>query len=207
MSTYHQPLMPDMAYHLFSRAVGNEKLFLKSDNYHFFLQRLKKHTSGVCSLYCYALLPNHFHLLVRIHGEATIISHFEEVKKKKFDPEIHSVSDFIMERFSNCLNSYTKSFNKMYKRLGGLFIDNMKRSVANTESDFRNFVWYIHKNPVHHYLTKTIGDWKFDSYNTLISNVSTSLLRDELLNYFGGKDQFIVFHNKSVFKKMEFAEC
>src|SRR5690606_14924788 len=103
MNDYHQPLLPDQVYHFFSRAVGSEKMFISADNYLFFLQKLKQHTASVCSFYCYALLPNHFHLLGRIHDEETIIKHFEEVKKVVFDWQQHSLSDFIMERFSNCL--------------------------------------------------------------------------------------------------------
>ncbi len=101
MSPYHQPLMPDESYHLFSRAVGNEKLFLSSENYLFFLRKLKQHTANVCQLYYYSLLPNHFHLLVKINDCETIIKNFEVVKKKAYLPLKHNLSDFIMERFSN----------------------------------------------------------------------------------------------------------
>ena len=80
MIDYHQDLLPDHTYHLFSRAVGSEKLFLNDDNYLFFLQKLKQHTSGVCRIYCYTLLPNHFHLLVLINEEETITPHFQEIK-------------------------------------------------------------------------------------------------------------------------------
>ena len=117
---YHQQLMPNHTYHLFSRAVGNEKLFLVSENYLFFLQKLKHHTSSSCKIYCYSLLPNHFHLMVKIGDEATIIKHFEDVKKVGFQHLQHDICDFIMERFSNLLNSYTKAFNKMHKRKGAL---------------------------------------------------------------------------------------
>ena len=111
MTDYHQPLLPGETYHLFSRAVGSEKLFLSADNYLFFLQKLKLHTSSVCQFYCYSLLPNHFHLLAKINDKEHIIKHFEEIKKVSYQPLQHDICDFIMERFSNFLNSYTKAFN------------------------------------------------------------------------------------------------
>src|SRR5690349_5883482 len=98
---YHQPLLPTRIYHLFSRAVGNEKLFLCDDNYRFFLEKLNQHTSAFCRLYAYSLLPNHFHLLVKLNDDKTIIQNFELIKNMTFQPSQHKLADFIMERFSN----------------------------------------------------------------------------------------------------------
>ncbi len=202
MSQYHQPLFPSQTYHLFSRAVGSEKLFLSDENYLFFLQKLKQHTSAVCKLYCYALLPNHFHLLAKMNDDESIIQNFEEVKKITYQPLQHNISDFMMERFSNFLNSYTKSFNKTYKRKGALFIDYMKRSKVNEAGDFTAYVWYIHKNAVHHQFSKAIGEWQFDSYSSILSDAPTSLLRDEVIEWFGNRKEFIKFHQQPVHLKI-----
>ncbi len=204
MNDYHQPLLPNETYHLFSRAVGNEKLFLSDDNYLFFLQKLKQHTFSVCDFYCYTLIPNHFHMLAKIKEEAPIIEHFQEVKKKKFQPLENDISDFIMERFSNFLNSYTKAFNKVNKRKGALFMDYLKRSKVNESSDFTSFIWYVHKNAVHHQLVKSVGDWKYDSYHSLISNAPTSLLRKDVMEWFGNKEEFIKFHQQTIHPKIDF---
>lgn len=206
MSKYHQPLLPDRIYHLFSRAVGNEKLFLANENYYFFLQKLKQHTAHVCRLYCYALFPNHFHLLAKINDEQTIISHFESVKKVAFQPLSHDLSDFVMERFSNLLNSYTKSFNKIHKRKGALFLDYMKRSAVNKDTDFTNYIWYIHKNAVHHQITKRVGEWPYDSYNSILSDQLTSLLREEIIEWFGSRESFIQFHQQTIYPKTDMTD-
>lgn len=202
MKQYHQPLLPNHSYHLFSRAVGNEKLFLNTENYLFFLQKLKQHTANVCQLYCYTLLPNHFHLLVKINDEESVIQHFETVKKTSYQPLQHNLSDFIMERFSNFLNSYTKAFNKVNNRKGALFMDYMKRSIVNEASDFTAYVWYIHKNAVHHQITKAIGEWQFDSYHSILSEQPTSLLRNEVIEWFGNKTAFIKFHQQPIHAKI-----
>ena len=200
---YHQPLLPNQTYHLFSRATGSEKLFLSPENYFFFLKKLKEHTDGVCKIYCYALLPNHFHLLAKMNSEESMIAHFEKVKQVTFSLLHHDICDFAMERFSNFLNSYTKAFNKTYQRKGSLFMDYIKRSRAGAESDLTGYVWYIHKNAVHHRLTKTIGEWPFDSYKPILSNAPTSLLRNELLEWFGGREAYIKFHQQVVYPKPE----
>ena len=203
---YHQDLEPNHEYHLFSRAVGDEKLFRTVENYNYFLQKLKHHTDAVCKLYAYTLLPNHFHLLVKIEDEKNIILHFEEKKNKKFDYLQHSIAEFIMERFSNFLNGYTKAYNKMYERKGALFLDFLKRSKANNDADFSAFVFYVHKNAVHHGYTKHIGDWQFDSYPSLLSNAPTSLLRNELIDFFGSQEAFIKFHQQPVNLKVDFVD-
>lgn len=194
----HQPLLPGESYHLFTRAIGKEKIFISKENYIFFLQKLKAHTAAICCLFCYSLLPNHFHLFVRIHEEAKIIDYFEQVKKVKFDRSKHDLTDFIMERFSNLLNSYTKMFNYKYNRKGGLFIDYLKRSKVESDSDFTAFVWYIHKNAVHHGYTSTLGEWAFDSYNTMISDAPTAIQREEVLSWFGNKEKFMQFHRQKI---------
>ena len=130
--------------------------------------------------------------------EDEVRKQFEIVKKIKFNPLQHDVSDFIMERFSNFLNSYSKAFNKVYKRKGALFMDYLKRSTVNKSSDFTSYIWYVHKNAVHHQLEKSIGLWKYDSYQSLISEAPTALLRNELMEWFGGKEGFIKFHQQTI---------
>lgn len=202
MNNYHQVLMPGESYHLFSRAIGEERLFLSAEHYHFFLRKVKQHTAAVCEVYCYTLLPNHFHLLVRIKEHEAIVQHFKEIKKRAYEEGQDDLPDFVMERFSNCLNSYTKSFNKVNSRKGALFMDYMKRSKVCKETDFTNFIWYIHKNAVHHQLVKQVGDWPHDSYRSLLSEAPTSLLRDEVIAWFGGREEFIQFHQQAIDPKI-----
>ena len=198
MTNFHIPILPDNFYHLFNRAVGKEKLFLSTENYLYFLSKLKQHTLPVADLFAYSLLPNHFHLLIRVKPEKELISFFELKKKKPFSPIENYLPDFVMEQFSNWLNGYTKAFNKMYERKGGLFIDYMKRSEAEKESSITSFIFYIHKNAIHHGLSKKMGEWPFDSYNSLLSNKPTSLQRKEVIEWFGSVQQFIDFHNQPV---------
>jgi len=97
MPNYHIPLQPEHHYHIFSRAVGAEKLFLNDKNCRYFLHKLNEHISSVASLWAYCLIPNHFHLLVEIKSESDIKFAFEKAKKSKtFQPEL--ISNFIMER-------------------------------------------------------------------------------------------------------------
>ena len=204
MPDYHVPLSPSNTYHIFSRAVGNEKLFRSAENYRFFLARLVVYVLPVADLFTYSLLPNHFHLLLRIKEEHIIKDQFKQRKKIPFRDNVHSLPDFIMEQFSNWLNSYTKAYNKRFSRKGALFMDYLKRSRVEKESDFASFVFYIHKNAVHHSLCKQIGDWDYNGYRALLSEKPTHLLRDEMIGWFGSRKLFIDFHRQPINLKTDF---
>ncbi len=206
MVNYHTPLLAGQFYHLFNRAVGKERLFLSDDNYIYFLGRLKHYILHVADIFAYSLLPNHFHMLARIKSENELIAYFELKKNKPFDPQLHSLADFTMEQFSNCFNAYAKAFNKMYYRKGSLFIDYLKRSEAIQDEDITSFIFYIHKNAVHHGLTKKIGEWSHDSYRAILSNRPTSLKREEVIEWFGSTEQFIEFHDQPVDLKINITD-
>lgn len=136
-------------------------------------------------------------MVVRIKQSEIIISYYEEKKKKKFDA-FTNLSDFIMEQFSNWLNSYTKAFNKVYRRKGGLFIDYIKRSEVTKDGDLTSFIYYVHRNAVHHGLTKRIGDWKHDSYGMILDGRTSFLLSDFVIGWFGSRESFVSFHEQPV---------
>ncbi len=198
MSKYHIPLLPNELYHVFNRAIGNDRLFKTEENYRYFLFKMANYILPVADILTYSLLPNHFHLLIRVKSDEIIITYFELKKKKRFNALTDSLSDFIMEQFSNWLNGYTKAFNKMYSRKGALFIDYLKRSCVKEDCDFTSFIFYIHKNAVHHNLSAKIGEWKHDGYNSIVSTKPSLLLRDEVIKWFGSVELFIKFHAQPV---------
>lgn len=195
MSCYHLPLLPGEKYHVLGRAVGNEKLFRNGDNYAFFIARYIKQVSPVADTYCYCLLPNHFHCVVKIKEETQLARHFHEVKRNKHF-SIELLPEFIMERFSNMLNSYAKAYNKMYNRKGALFIDYLRRKQIESDEQFRATVYYIHNNPVHHGYCTDLSKWKWSSYPAMRSKEPTWLLRPEMLEEFGGLNGFEKFHGQ-----------
>ena len=182
--------------------MGNEKLFLEEANYEYFLRRYSDYILPIADTFAYNLLPNHFHIMIRIKPLGEIEKQFIKVKiNKKF--RVESVPEFIMERFSNLLNSYTKSINKRYSRKGGLFIDIMRRVEVLDDSQFGATVFYIHKNAVHHGYVDNIADWKWSSYHSILSTAPTHLRRNEILDWFGSISQFLKFHEQPIYLKTD----
>jgi putative transposase len=197
MPDYHMPLIPGHFYHIFSRAIGSEKLFLEDENYRYFLLKMNEHLLGVCVIWAYCLIPNHFHLLVEIKEEAGIQNAFDLVKKgKSFHLDL--VSDFVMERFSNWLNGYTKALNKRINRKGALFTNYLRRVEVSKDSQLSATMFYIHKNPVHHGLVEKIQDWPWSSFHEFISEKPSLLNRGEVLEWFGGNAGFLDFHSQPI---------
>lgn len=202
MPNYHIPLFPDRTYHIISRAVGNEKLFRERDNYRYFLEQFHRKAGSVAEVLVYCLLPNHFHFLVRIKAEHDVKKVFESVKSgKEFTEE--NCPDFIMERFSNWLNGYTKAFNIRYKRKGVLFIDYLRRVEIRKDDQLTATLFYIHKNPVHHGLVESISNWEWSSFTEILSGQHSNVSCQEVLDWFGGKAQFLEFHQQLVYLKSD----
>jgi putative transposase len=188
-------LVPEQFYHLYNRAVGSEKLFLNEENYRFFLSKINTYIPAIATIYAYCLLPNHFHFFVKIKTQQGIIDLYERKKNKPMQlNDAVVMSEFIMEQFSNCFNSYTKSFNKVYDRKGKLFMDHLRRKLIDDTSYYAKIINYIHTNPIKHKMVQQISDWKYSSYNAYINNQPTQLPRNEVLDWFGGVQQFIQFH-------------
>jgi putative transposase len=182
---YYPPLLPDKLYHITGRAVGNEKLFLRNENYHFFLKKFDRYISPVADTVAWALLPNHFHFLIRIKPYQSLLEHYKKIKPHGKEDEDWQPG-FVMKRFSNLLNSYAKSFNKVNKRRGALFIDYMRRREVKTAAHYNATIFYIHKNPVHHGCCKKITDWPWSSYKSIVSGAPTKMEHEMLLDWFGG---------------------
>lgn len=75
-------LKPENTYHVYNRANGNEKLFLSDENYCYFLKKYDEYIYPIADTFCYCLMPNHFHFLIRIKEESVLKNFFKEKIKK-----------------------------------------------------------------------------------------------------------------------------
>ena len=59
-----------------------------------------------------------------------------------------------------------------------------------------NTIYYIHRNPIHHYLADQMDEWEFSSYNAMLSIAPTVLERELVLELFEGPELFRKFHQQ-----------
>lgn len=194
-------LQPDKCYHIYNRANGSENLFLSDENYRFFLQKYFEYILPIAHTYCYCLMPNHFHFLIRIKSELELVAFFESAFPKFKTLEEHSSSKklsslekYLSKQFSNLFSSYTQAFNKQQNRKGSLFIKNFKRKPINDNSYLLKLVHYIHFNPVKAKLCKNPQDYKHSSYSLIYQNKDTPVNKKELIEWFNDIENFIYVH-------------
>ncbi len=200
MRNFHIPLFPGGLYHLLNRANGDETLFREPTNFSYFLKKYQHHISPIAETLAWCLLPNHFHVLVRIKNVNTIEASFAQRKERPVQPT-ESLSAFIMAQFANWQNAYAKAYNKMYNRKGSVFMNYLRRVEIDKDTQLGNTVFYIHKNPVHHGFAHRVEDWYWSSYREYATGGMEIVDSREVLEWFGSKEAFIAFHQQPIFRK------
>ncbi len=193
-------MQPGAFYHIFNHANGEENLFRNKDNYSFFLKRYIDLVSPVCKTYAYCLMPNHFHFLVEVRTAKELMSFFDQEKSEgqtfpKFQT-LEKLSSRATKQFGNLFSSYTQAYNKVFNRKGSLFIKNFKRKAIAHPKYYKSVVEYFHQNPVHHGFVERAEDWEFSSYHSFLSKKATRIERQEVLDWYGGADNFQTAHGK-----------
>jgi hypothetical protein len=115
--------------------------------------------------YAWALLPNHFHLLLRT-GNVPISS--------------------VMRRL---LTGYAGSFNRRYRRHGHLFQNRYKSILCQEDAYFLELVRYIHLNPLRAQVVesmKDLDDFEFCGHKALVGKIPHEWMDTEtVLSLFG----------------------
>ena len=140
-------------------------------------------------------MSNHFHLVIKIKEESEIKSFSELHLFEKNGIELKSDRKPIPSyQFAHLFNTYSKAINKRYDRTGSLFEHPFERRVIDNEPYFYNSISYTHYNPVKAGIANTLTDYRWSSYNALISDKPTHVNRELVMAVFGDKDYFILYH-------------
>ena len=207
-----EKLQPNCSYHIFNHANGFENIFIEDENYRFFLEKYQQYILPIAETYAYCLLPNHFHLVVRIRRKEVIEEVYRNFKSTNFSTvpnfgkvEVtdNMIEYYISKQFANLFSCYTQSFNKVNKRRGSLFLKNFRREPIENKAYFLNAVIYTHRNPVHHAFCDRYTDWSYTSFCEIKERNSQMIEVEKLLRMFGDRDSFIDLHEQSANKFRE----
>ncbi|MBI5442209.1 MAG: transposase [Deltaproteobacteria bacterium] len=160
--------LPGLLQHVIARGIERRKIFLDDEDREAFvgpLSRLLVGTKTQC--YAWALLPNHFHLLLR--------------------PTEGSLSSF-MRRLQT---GYAVTFNLRHRRSGHLFQNRYKSIVCDEEEYLLTLVRYIGLNPLRARLVKGLEEldrYPSCSHAVLLGNRELDRQSvDEVLARFGSR--------------------
>jgi putative transposase len=186
------PLEKGNYYHIYNRGNNGIDVFFDSESYYHFLRLYDRYISPIADTYAWCLLKNHFHTLVYIKTDQEIswdkLEYSTIEKPKAFNPS---------NQFGYLFNAYTQAINKKFNRTGSLFERPFERKLVDSEKYFQNLIFYIHNNPVFHGFTNHINDYPWSSYETILSDKPTKLKRNEVIEYYGDRDNFVYFHNQN----------
>mgnify|MGYP002781062967 FL=1 len=148
--------------------------------------------------YAYCLMPNHFHLLVKIKPKDSFPAKTSPDFPTAADLREQSAGAIVAERFRRCLMGYSKAINKQQNRTGSLFQKVFKRKEVNNDRYFTQLIHYIHRQPSHHgFVHLTDEDYPWSSYPAFLSEKPTRLQRTQVMDWFGDKAAFVRFHRQN----------
>ena len=73
-------------YHVFNRINNKENIFKEKENYSYFIMLIEKYLIETCQIYAFCLLPNHFHLLLKIKDFDNLPEAYRKGNKKIHQP-------------------------------------------------------------------------------------------------------------------------
>jgi len=172
MTTLHytnsMQFTPNELYHVYNRGNNSQTIFFTSENYLFFLRKIRQELLPHVDILAYCLMPTHFHLL--IHVKPSSPSH--QVTPSHLMTNNSNVNNAI----AVLLRSYTRAINLQEGRTGSLFQQKTKAKLLShlmTESHQmtpypNNYplacFHYIHQNPLQAQLVTDLTQWPFSSY-------------------------------------------
>jgi len=191
------PLEPDKFYHVYNRGLNSENLFKEERNYTYFLNKYAEYLTPVVDTYAYCLLKNHFHILIRVKTQKVLNEYYKISRlndQNEYKEGLHSADFIVSKQFARLFSSYTQAINRSTQRTGSLVETPFKRIEVDSEQYVTQLIWYIHNNPVKHGFVDDFRDYKYSSYHSHLVNSSTKLARKQVLEWFGGVDQYKKFH-------------
>lgn len=184
------PLEKGNYYHIYNRGNNGIDVFFDSESYYHFLRLFDKYISPIAETYAWCLLKNHFHILVYIKLDNEIdystLEYSTVEKPKVLDPS---------KQFGHLFNAYTQAINKKFNRTGVLFEKPFERKQITSEKYLQNVIYYIHNNPVQHGFVQQMSLYPWSSFESIISDKPTKLKRNEVLELYGTKLDFLDYHN------------
>ena len=126
--------IPGALHHVICRGINRQNIFTDKEDYKLFLKRLGDlllETRTSC--FAWALIPNHFHLLLRTGNVPIYV---------------------VMKRL---LTGYAVNFNRRHKRCGHLFQNRYKSILCQKDAYLLELVRYVHLNPLRAKLVSQYG--------------------------------------------------
>lgn len=117
----------------------------------------------------YCIMNNHLHLLLNFKDPKDLSGYMHKIN-----------------------TSYAIYYNKNHKRTGYVYKDRFYSQIIKNKGHLINAIIYIHNNPVKAKICSNAGNYKFSSYNDILSEKN-----NDAIKIFSSKKQYIETHKKN----------
>jgi putative transposase len=157
---------PGALHHIIGRGIERTQIFRTDDDRLDFIKRLSALArDGSLVVYAWALMSNHYHLLVRTGRQG------------------------IADSMRKLLTGYVVNFNRRYKRCGHLFQNRYKSIICQDDPYLLELTRYIHLNPLRAGIVTNMTDlsqYRWCGHGVLAGTLSHDWQEtDMVLGYFG----------------------
>jgi len=145
---------PGALHHIIGRGIEGITIFREEADRHDFINRLAKfcHERSI-AVYAWALMSNHFHLLIRT-GIQPLSTSMRKI-----------------------LTGYAVHFNRRYKRCGHLFHNRYKSIVCEDDPYLLELTRYIHLNPVRAGIVESLNalcDYQWTGHGVIMGRIKNN---------------------------------
>jgi putative transposase len=192
------PIMGGRYYHLFNRGNNGQQVFFTEENYKYFLRQFYQFLTPFVDLLAYSLMPNHFHFLIRTKDSIPSIGYKDSISFKKMESlsltDESEIGKIVSNQFRRFFITYSMAINKQENHTGSLFSKNFKRFEIEDEDYLKYVAFYIHFNPEKHGWIEDFRNYKLSSWKAYNSTKLSALNRELLLEFYGGQNEFLDYH-------------
>ncbi len=190
-------------YHIYNQGNNKQKIFFTRENYHYFTRKLKTYITPYADILAWCLMPNHFHVMVKVNHTAAPTGGFALTEGFAQSETLGKSERTFNQSIGIMLRSYTVAINKQEGRSGSLFRKETKAKcldvpVEISPSYFQTYFGtrlnvdisdidypqrcfdYIHQNPVEAGLVTKPEDWEFSSASAFLNVVPDNLVNLEV---------------------------
>ena len=182
------PILGGRYFHIFNRGINKQSIFFESKNYDYFLTLIEEFLIEYTDVFAYCLMSNHFHLVLKVKDVI-----FKEKDDILADEE--QIGKIVTNQLRRLFITYSMAINKQEKRTGNFFDRSFKRLEITSQEYLEYVIFYTHFNPEKHGVITNFRKYKYSSYKAILASAKTNIDREFVIDLFGGKDEFLNYHN------------
>jgi putative transposase len=179
------PIEGGKYYHVCKYSSYDGPIFCAPGNYPFFLKRFQTLLGPMVDLLAYCLLPNSFHFVFYAREVITI--------KEEYVDHPGDIGHFISETLRKLFTTYGITLIKQegFAQDQVILDQNFLRFELTDDETVRNVISAIHCIAQRESLSGQVGQYAYDSYQSIVAKGKSMLDKELVFSLFGDKEQFL----------------